>query len=89
MAHAARGALVTVEEIVDGSLLDDEATAAGVLPSLYVQGVAVAPRGAWPIGLADRYPADEAAIAAYAAAARTEAGFRQWLDAFIAVKAAA
>lgn len=89
MAHAAKASIVTVEEIVDGSLLADEATAAGVVPALYVERIAVAPRGAWPIGLLDIYPADEAAIAAYAAAARTEAAFRKWLDGFLAAKAAA
>lgn len=84
MAHAATRSLVTVEEIVDGSLLADEATAAGVLPSLYVEAVARAPRGAWPLGCQDLYDADDAELARYAAAARTEAGFRDWLDGFLA-----
>ena len=89
MAHAAKTALVTVERIVDESLLANEATAAGVLPALYVGGVAEAPRGAWPLGLLDLYPADEAAIARYAAAARSDASFAAWLADFIAMKAAA
>ncbi len=89
MAHAAKATFVTVEEIVDGSLLADETTAAGVVPALYVERIATASRGAWPIGLLDLYPADEAAIAAYAAAARSDSGFRKWLDEFLAVKAAA
>lgn len=89
MAHAAKTSLVTVEQIVDDSLLANEATAAGVLPALYVGGVAQAPRGAWPLGLLDLYPPDEPALMRYAAAARSDAGFAAWLDDFVAMKAAA
>lgn len=89
MAHAARTSVVTVEQIVDESLLANEATAAGVLPALYVGAVAEAPRGAWPLSLLDLYPPDEAALARYAAAARTDAGFAAWLADFVATKAAA
>jgi glutaconate CoA-transferase subunit A len=83
MAHAAKQTLVTVEEIVEGSLLADEATAAGVLPSIYVSAVAEAKDGARPLGLQDIYSVDDVAIARYAEAARTEAGFREWLAGFM------
>lgn len=83
MAHAAQQTIVTVEEIVDGSLLADEATAAGVLPSIYVTAVAEAKQGAWPLGLQDLYSVDDTEIARYAEAARTEAGFREWLARFM------
>ncbi|MBM3479165.1 MAG: CoA synthetase [Alphaproteobacteria bacterium] len=84
MAHAARRALVTVEEVVDGSLLEREEVAAGVLPAMYVGGVALAPRGAWPLGCQDLYDADDAELARYASAARGEAGFAAWVQAFLA-----
>ena len=83
MAHAAKQTIVTVEEVVDGSLLADEATAAGVLPSIYVSAVAEAKNGARPLGLQDLYAVDDAAIARYAEAARTETGFRDWLAGFM------
>jgi glutaconate CoA-transferase subunit A len=89
MAHAAKQTMVTVEEIVDTSLLATEDSAAGVLPSLYVSAIAEAPRGAWPLGLAGSYPVDEAALARYAEAARTEAGFRDWLAQFLDPRSAA
>jgi glutaconate CoA-transferase subunit A len=89
MAHASKQTFVTVEEIVDTSLLASEASAAGVLPSLYVSAIAEAPRGAWPLGLAGSYPVDEAALARYAEAARTEAGFRDWLAQFLDPRSAA
>lgn len=80
MAHACVTTLATVEGIWDGDLLADEATAAGTLPALYIGAVALAERGAWPLGLAGVYAADDAEIARYAQAARTEAGFARYLD---------
>jgi glutaconate CoA-transferase, subunit A len=89
MAHAAKRSLVTAETLVEGSLLDDETTAAGVIPGLYVEAIAEAPRGAWPLGLQDAYATDDAELARYAEAARTEQGFRAWLDGFLNLKTAA
>jgi glutaconate CoA-transferase, subunit A len=83
MAYAARSTLVTVERIVDRDLLATEDSAAGVLPSLYVDAVAVAERGAWPLPLWDEYEGDGAEVARYAAMARTEEGFRAYLSAFL------
>jgi len=79
MAHAAVTSLVTVEARFDGDLLADEATAAGTLPALYVGAVALAERGAWPLGLPGVYPADDDELARYAATARTEAGFADYI----------
>lgn len=84
MAHAARRSLVTVERIVEGSLLDSEESAAGALPAMYVEAIALAPRGAWPLGCQDLYDADGGELERYAAAARSDAGFSAWLDAFLA-----
>jgi len=83
LAYAARRSFVTVERIVDRNLLETEDAAAGVLPSLYVDCVAVAERGAWPLPLWDEYPADEAEIARYAAMARSEDGFCAYLSTFL------
>ena len=79
MAYASRRTFVTVERIVDHRLLDDEITAAGVLPSLYVDGVAKAEKGAWPYGLWGEYAPDTAALQRYAKMARTEEGFQSWI----------
>lgn len=67
MAHAARTALVTVERVLETCFFDREELVAGVLPALYVGGIAVAPRGAWPLGLDEEYAVDGAAMARYAA----------------------
>jgi len=88
VAHAAAATLVTVEEIVDRSLLDDPALAAATIPDLYVTKVALAPRGAAPLALAGRYPGDAEALARYAQMAKTEDGFRSFLDEWLATIAA-
>lgn len=80
LAHAAKHTLVTVERITDDNLLDDPARAGAVLPSIYVSEIAVAARGAWPVALWDVYPEDEAALARYAALARTRDGFARFLS---------
>lgn len=82
-AHASRTTLVTVERMVKGNMLEDERLAPGVISATYVSEIAVADRGAWPIALLDEYPADAAHLAFYAKAARTEEGFRDYLDRFV------
>jgi glutaconate CoA-transferase subunit A len=89
MAHAAQQTLVTVEEIVDDDLLADEAYAAGTIPALYVSSIAEVPNGAWPVGLAGRYPPDAAHLTEYARLAATSAGFRQYLDEHVRARASA
>jgi glutaconate CoA-transferase subunit A len=64
-------------------LLNDERLAPGTISGTYIEAVGVAERGAWPIALLDEYDADSAHVAAYAKAARTEAGFRAYLDEFV------
>jgi glutaconate CoA-transferase subunit A len=70
MAHASRRTLVTVERIVDESLLADDRTAAGTIPSLYLDAICLAPLGSRPLGLRGCYGPDEAALRAYVARAR-------------------
>ena len=89
LAHASRRALVTVERIVDGNLLDDERLAPGTIAATYIESVAVAERGCWPIALLDEYEADASHMRLYAKAARTEAGFRDYLAAHVLHRPAA
>lgn len=89
MAHAARATVVTVEEITDHDLRRDPLRAPNLVGAIYVAGLAEAPGGAWPTAAPGRYGLDEAALADYAAAARTEAGFAAWLDRHVHGRAAA
>lgn len=80
LAHASRRVLVTVERMTPGNLLDNERLAPGTISGAYIDQVAVAERGAWPLGLLDEYPADAAHLRDYARAARIADGFRAYLD---------
>jgi glutaconate CoA-transferase, subunit A len=80
MAHAAEKTIVTVEKLHDGNLLDDARLAAGTLAGFYVEAVAVAPCGAWPLPLADHYPGDAEHLAEYARLAATAEGFARYLE---------
>ena len=80
LAHAARRVLCTVERLHKGDMLEDERLAPGCISATYVDAVAVAERGAWPVALLDLYPFDAAHVAEYAGMAKTEAGFREYLD---------
>lgn len=89
MAHAAAKTVATVEKIHDGNLLDDPVLAAGTLPGFYVDAVAVAERGAWPLPLPDHYTADAEHLALYAKLAATAEGFAEYLDKYVYEKQAA
>ncbi|WP_043832005.1 CoA transferase subunit A [Muricoccus aerilatus] len=80
LAHASRRLLATVERVVPGNLLEDERLAAGTISATYVEAFAVAERGAHPVALLDEYGFDAAYVATYARAARTEEGFRAWVE---------
>lgn len=83
IAHAARITLATVEHLVDGDLTEDEHMAPGTIGAVYVSAIAVAARGAWPLGLLDHYGPDQPHLDAYARAARTEEGFAAYLAAHV------
>ena len=89
LAHAAAKTVATVETIVDRNLLDDPPLAAGTLPGFYLEAVAVAPRGAWPLPLPEHYAADGAHLAEYARLAATAEGFAKYLDMFVYERRAA
>jgi glutaconate CoA-transferase, subunit A len=83
MAHASVRTVVTVEKIIDGNLLDDPLLAAGTLPGFYVETIAVAENGCWPLGLPDHYAADAAHLKEYARLAATAEGFARYLDEYV------
>jgi glutaconate CoA-transferase subunit A len=80
MAHAAQRTIVTVERLFEGDLLEDRQLSAGTLPGFYVDTIALAPRGAWPLSLADHYPIDGTHLADYARLAATAEGFARYLE---------
>jgi glutaconate CoA-transferase, subunit A len=89
MAHASAKTAVTVERIEDGNLLDDPVLSAGTLPGFYVEHIAIAEHGAWPLPLSDHYAADAEHLALYAKMAATAGGFGEYLDRYVYEKRAA
>jgi len=83
MAHAARKSLVTCERLYDGNLQDHDELAAATLSDMYVDGVAEAPQGAWPYGVAGLYDDDVDQFTTYMTMARTEEGFAAYLDEYV------
>ncbi len=80
-AHAAGTVLVTVEQVVPGSLFDDEMMSAGVIPAVCVSAIAVVPGGCWPMDV--RGGTDLEAVRAYQQAARSDEGFAAWVQAHV------
>ncbi len=80
MAHAAKEALVTVEEVIEGDLFADEQLTAGALSNLYIGGVAVAEKGAWPMELPARYSVDGEHMGEYGRLAASPDGFADYLE---------
>ncbi|MBX9841582.1 MAG: CoA synthetase [Xanthobacteraceae bacterium] len=89
MAHASEKTIVTVEKIVDGSLLADKTLAAGTLPGFYVESIAVAERGCWPLPLPEHYAWDAEHLKEYVALAATDEGFAKYLDKYVHERLAA
>ena len=80
MAHASAKTVVTVETLFDGGLLADRTLAAGTLPGFYVETIAMAERGAWPLPLPEHYAWDAEHLKEYARLAATDDGFQKYLD---------
>lgn len=80
MAQASKQTFVTVEALADEDLMRDATRVAGVIPSIYVTRIVLAPGGARPLKFLEQYARDEAAVGRYAAMARTDEGFRAWID---------
>jgi glutaconate CoA-transferase subunit A len=79
MAHAARRTLVTAERIVDEPIAEDDLLAAASISSLYVEAVAPAWHGAWPLEMPGEYGVDREHIADYARRAGTPGGMADYL----------
>jgi glutaconate CoA-transferase subunit A len=83
MAHAAKDTYVTVEEIVDGNLMDDLKMKAGTIPGIYISAMTEAKHGAWPLGIPGGYNADSDHLKEYVDLAKTEEGFQQYIKKYV------
>lgn len=87
MAHASKQTFVTVEAISETDLFEDPKLVPGVVPAIYINRIAIAKQGAWPIGLPGSYGTDDAAISRYVKSAKTEEGFNRFLDEWLGAAA--
>ena len=88
MAHASKQTFVTVEAISEQNLFDDAKLAPGVVPAIYVNRIALAKLGAWPVGLPEHYGPDDAELSRYVQSAKTEEGFRRYLEQWLGAREA-
>lgn len=89
LAQASRSCLVTVEGFTDDNLMADPAASPGVIPAIYVDGVALAPRGAAPLRFLDHYALDETWMSDYVRASASAEGFDAWLAQWVGEPATA
>jgi len=89
MAHASEKTVVTVEKLYDGDFLSDPMLAAGTLPGFYVEQIAVAERGCWPLPLPEHYAWDAEHLKEYVKLAASDDGFAKYLDQYVYEKKAA
>ena len=82
VAQASEIFMATVEEIVDYNLMDDP-RGGYPIPWAFVSRVVLAPHGAHPASMDDRYGIDEGHFAEYIAAARTADGFQAYLNRYV------
>lgn len=83
MAQASKTTLVTVEKIVETNLLENEQSAAGVIPALYVEGIAHCKNGSWPLGFWQGDKEDVDHLQLYRQKSKTAEGFQEYLKEFI------
>jgi glutaconate CoA-transferase subunit A len=84
LAHAARRTVATAEALHPDSLPADARYDAALVPSLYVDSIAVVPGGARPLAMSGHYGEDRAVLVSYLEAAETQAGSRAWIERFAA-----
>jgi len=83
LAQASHRVIVTVEEVVEGELVEVPRGKAQLIPAVFITAVVPAPFGAHPTACPGFYPLDREHLREYAEAARSEEGFRQYLDRYI------
>lgn len=89
LSHASSQTYVSVEEIWDGNLMEDERMIAGTIPPVYITAIAHIAEGAWPLSVPGVYECDDANLRAYVTAARSKEGFEVYLQKHVFSKKAA
>ena len=83
LSHASKATYVTVDRVSEKSLFDDENTAAGVLPALYVTKICEFPNASWPLSFWYEGEEDDDHLFKYVNMAKTDEGFEDYLDQYV------
>jgi len=83
MAHAAHRVIVTFDSLDPGNLLDDPDKAAGTLANTYVTALCQRPNGSWPLHGGPLHPEDTDHMQLYAELAKSDLGFRDYLERYV------
>lgn len=86
MARSARKVLVTCETISEGNLVESETLAPATVPEMYVTALSHQPNGSWPLFGGPTHPEDRAFLQDYARLSKTDQGFREFLEAYLAAQ---
>ncbi|MEK7214262.1 MAG: CoA-transferase, partial [Chloroflexota bacterium] len=82
-AQCSRTTIVTVEALSEEPLTPARRPGWIFIPSFYVNAVVLAPQGSHPAEFRALYPADTTHLRRYIEAARSDDGFRAYLDEFV------
>lgn len=88
MAHAAHRVIATFDSLYPGNLLDDPDKAAGTLANTYVTALCHRPNGSWPLHGGPMHPEDTDHMRLYAELAKSDTGFREYLERYVLAQAA-
>lgn len=83
LARAARQVFVSTEEIVTPQELRNKNHGV-IIPSIYIDGIILTPKGAAPTRCRDYYPYDEEEIKTYLKAAREKETFKEYVKELLA-----
>ena len=86
MARSARKVLVTCETISERNLLESETLAPATVSETYVTAVSHQPNGSWPLFGGPGHPEDRAFLQDYARLSKTDEGFREFLETYLAAR---
>lgn len=80
LISSASTTVLAIVESVEDNVTDRIAGDEQVIPSIYFDGIAVAPLGAHPLGAHGLYDADAVALRAYVQAAKSASTMREYID---------
>lgn len=83
MAQCAKKVIATFEHFYEGDLLEDKHMAPSTISQIYTTATVHVKNGAWPVAFGVEYGFDAPHMTRYAAMARTQEGFNDYVNEFV------